>query len=408
MVRQVARIAIVLLFTSILAIPYAKASDTVTDSVPQTLSSGNIVTADVNEDVNETESTTYPRKQTFIISAYYSPIQGQNKYVTGSYSGDIKLNGGGVHGADGSNVYPGMVAAPKGYAFGTKLEIPGVGTVAVHDRGGAIVHSGERGNSYDRLDIWMGYGDAGLKRALKWGKRTLECTNYGVNPDINENVYLEGYSESEKIVVKNTLTFDNQTDSSQKQVTQENQNMTFGKTLAYGMVNEDVSKVKVALKNLNYYDGEINTVFDSATLAAVKKFQVNEKIVSDENDYGAGYIGPKTLKVLSSKINVATAHAADNAFVPKSGLVADLKPGDKGENVRHLQEELNKLNLLGVDPTGNYGDVTEHAVFKFQQINKLAGDENSTGAGILGPKTRNTMNLIISERERINKLREEN
>lgn len=94
-----------------------------------------------------------PRQQTFVISAYYSPMPNQAKYVTGSYAGDIRLNGDGVKAADGSHVYPGMIAAPKSYAFGTKMKIPGVGIVAVHDRGGAIVHSGERGNSYDRLDV---------------------------------------------------------------------------------------------------------------------------------------------------------------------------------------------------------------------------------------------------------------
>ena len=51
--------------------------------------------------------------ETFIISAYYSPVVEQMKYVTGSYEGDIYLNGGGVHGADGTPVYPGMIAAPK-------------------------------------------------------------------------------------------------------------------------------------------------------------------------------------------------------------------------------------------------------------------------------------------------------
>lgn len=103
------------------------------------------------------------RVQTFTITAYYSPLPCQEYYVTGSYEGDKRLNGNGTHGADGTPVYPGMIAAPKSYAFGTKLHVPGVGNVAVHDRGGAIVTSGSQGQAYDRLDIWMGYGDKGLK-----------------------------------------------------------------------------------------------------------------------------------------------------------------------------------------------------------------------------------------------------
>ena len=37
------------------------------------------------------------------------------------------------------------------------MQIPGIGFVAVHDRGGAIKNN--------RLDIWMGEGEEGLSRA---------------------------------------------------------------------------------------------------------------------------------------------------------------------------------------------------------------------------------------------------
>ncbi len=101
----------------------------------------------------------YPYVKTFKISAYYSPLPCQEKYTTGSYEGDIRLNGSGVNSADGTPVYPGMIAAPKTYSFGIKMDIPGVGIVAVHDRGGAIVPANNGRGAYDRLDIWMGYGD---------------------------------------------------------------------------------------------------------------------------------------------------------------------------------------------------------------------------------------------------------
>ena len=57
----------------------------------------------------------YPYVKKFKISAYYSPLPCQNKYATGSYQGDIRLNGSGVNSADGTPVYPGMIAAPKTY-----------------------------------------------------------------------------------------------------------------------------------------------------------------------------------------------------------------------------------------------------------------------------------------------------
>ena len=376
--------------------------------VPQTLSSGNVF---VEEEIDAKENA--GDKQTFVISAYYSPIQGQAKYVTGSYGGDIRLNGGGVHGADGTNVHPGMIAAPKGYAFGTKMNIPGIGVVGVHDRGGAIVHSGQRGNSFDRLDIWMGYGDAGLKRAMKWGKRTVEVTVYGVNSDIEEAVTLEGYSPSEKYAVANTLTFNNEDDfktpatgtTQQPEKSEERHEAAlFTRTLAFGAKGAEVGSMQKILKKLNYYPGEINQVFDDATLKAVKKFQVNEKIVSHELAFGAGYVGPKTMKLLSMKLSLPTANAAAETFVPVTVFERDLKPGDTGDEVRELQKELKRINLLGIAPTGNYGELTQHAVFKFQQINRLAGEKSSPGAGIFGPITRTSLNSLVAERQRTERL----
>jgi len=54
-----------------------------------------------------------------------------------------------------------FVAAPKGFEFGTMLDIPGYGTVPVLDRGGAI-----KGN---RLDVFF----ATHQEALNWGVKIL-------------------------------------------------------------------------------------------------------------------------------------------------------------------------------------------------------------------------------------------
>lgn len=353
--------------------------------------------------VPDTADKTYPYQETFRISAYYSPIANQQKYVTGSYDGDVKLNGDGVKAADGTLVYPGMVAAPKGYAFGTKLLIPGIGTVAVHDRGGAIVHSGQRGNSYDRLDVWMGYGDAGLTRALKWGKRTIEATVYGVDNSIVEKVELAGYSEAEKNSSPGILKFDSPSTAAPSTST-DAQTVNLASTIVFGSSSPDVAKVQTTLKKLNYYHGEITSVYDQATRDAVTRLQVAEQIVAHENDFGAGYLGPKTMKILASKLDVPTANAASVEVDVQQAFANDLKLGDSGDDVRRLQEELKRVNLLGIDSTGFYGDVTAHAVLKFQQITKLAGDASSNGAGILGPLTRSRLNALVAERERTEQL----
>ncbi len=333
----------------------------------------------------------------FTISAYYSPLQGQSRYVTGSYAGDIRLNGSGVNGADGTPVSPGMIAAPPNYQFGTKMYIPGIGTVAVHDRGGAI-----KGN---RLDVWMGYGDKGLQRALSWGKRTLEVKVYGVNPDIEERVELEGYDESEKHIVIDT---DSGVDSGspvqqKKEVVKKVSNKLFSRQLTLGTTGNDVAELQKLLKELDYYEGEITTVFDNDTHKAVTEFQLSKSIIDTEKSYGAGYVGPKTSSMLASVVG-QTAHARSNQITTEGSFVYDLKPGDSGEDVRKLQEELGKVNLFGLEPTGYYGEVTEHAVYKFQQINKLAGDKSSSGAGVFGPLTRSRMNEIVAARLKMGEL----
>ena len=253
--------------------------------------------------------------KTFTISAYYSPLPCQSRYATGSYEGDIRLNGNGTNGADGTEVYPGMIAAPKTYAFGTKMDIAGIGLVAVHDRGGAIKPSNGQEGVYDRLDIWMGFGDKGLTRALNWGKRTMNVVVYGVNPSIQEQIALGDYDSSER------------------------------------------------------YPGDC---------------------VVPETEYVPDPI-PTSVSVVDSSV-VAPA-------VNTSGLASDLKHGASGDAVRELQAELAKLNLFRGDLTGYYGDVTEHAVFKFQQGQGLIYDETSLGAGIFGPKTRDRMNEIVVARE---------
>ena len=257
----------------------------------------------------------YPYSRTFTISAYYSPLPCQNRYVTGSYEGDIRLNGSGVNSADGTPVYPGMIAAPKSYAFGTKMDIPGIGIVAVHDRGGAIKASNGIPGVYDRLDVWMGYGDKGLERAMNWGKRTFDVVVYGQNDSIVEQIALDGYSDEERTPRDCVMVYD----------------------------------------SFNTISG------DSVSSAPV--------------------------------VNTTVAPSASTAK-----LDVDLKLGSSGSAVTELQSELKRLNFFKTDLSGYYGPITEHAVFKFQQSQRLVGDMDSIGAGIFGPKTRDRMNEIIVAR----------
>ena len=64
-----------------------------------------------------------------------------------------------------------------------------------------------------------------------------------------------------------------------------------------------------------------------------------------------------------------------------------------------LQEELKRLNFLGVEPTGYYGKITEHAVEKFQQAFGIVKGEKDDGAGVTGPQTLAKLNELTNSRQ---------
>lgn len=337
---------------------------------------------------------------TFIISAYYSPAPGQENYATGSYESDIYLNGNGTNGADGTEVYPGMIAAPKKYPFGTKMNIPGVGVVAVHDRGGAIVEEGKNGFEHDRLDIWMGYGDKGLERALSWGKRTVDVIVYGVNEDMKEQVYLEGYSEAEKFLQTIVLA-----------------PLNFPHDIYFGAEGEDVKKLQQYLKEWGYYVGEPNGFYGNETAEALYLFQLDYKIINGADELGAGHFGINTRRQFDKlidngvsdeevKLNKGGQLLAKYSDLndSRTSFYAALKLGDSNDEVRKLQEELVRLGFMRISPNGYYGDVTEHAVFKFQQSKGIVVSHDEPGAGYFGPETRKAMNAITGDRFKIKSL----
>lgn len=109
-----------------------------------------------------------PRAKTvkLTVTAYYKPLPGQKKYATGSYKGDLRLNGSGRT-FSGKEADENSAAADIDFLpIGTVIKVPGHKVVRVEDTGGDI--KGEK------LDIFMGAGEEGLRRALEWGKKKLE------------------------------------------------------------------------------------------------------------------------------------------------------------------------------------------------------------------------------------------
>ncbi len=329
-----------------------------------------------------------PYDATFVISAYYSPLPNQRVYFRGSYEADKRLNGNGTNGADGTQVYPGMLAAPKSYSFGMKIEIPGLGVGAIHDRGGAIVKAGKRAiATHDRLDVWMGKGEEGLARALQWGVRTVNAKVYPASHTIAESFTLPAM------------------------------NPVFVADLSISDSGEEVKRLQEELKTYGYYRSPVDGFFNEATQKALLGYQLARKIVTSADSMGAGVLGPQTRDSLNagafkrswrppaSLLAKTNATSGSGAAVIQKNLAehsrfpTTLSIGDRGELVRDLQIALTKTGFYECEVNGIYDQRMEDCVFNFQESNGVLASRDEFGAGYFGKQTRLALSTVLNERE---------
>jgi len=123
-----------------------------------------------------------PAKHTryFYITAYYSPLLWQRRYSYNirtrnyrNYSQEIRLQWEWKLTASKKKVFTWVLAWPRNYIYGTKIEFEWLWVGVIEDRWWAIVNSWERWYEYDRIDVWMWYGYEWLLRAEKWWKRKV-------------------------------------------------------------------------------------------------------------------------------------------------------------------------------------------------------------------------------------------
>src|SRR3989344_2940456 len=193
-----------------------------------------------------------------ILTAYYSPAPTQQKYYLGSYAADITFNGQGIQGADGTKVYPGMMAASEEIPFGARIEVPQLNIVGtVHDRGGRI----ETGNDGTiRVDVWMGSGEEGLARALQFGVQKHMVTVY-VPKDLEipeERISLASFPAPLEILKK--LPGESQA------LVSNDSNPQYGDTSIL------VTSIQNALEKLGYFDHPITTYFGDVTKESLANF----------------------------------------------------------------------------------------------------------------------------------------
>lgn len=264
-----------------------------------------------------------------LVTAYYSPLPNQSFYIRGNYEADIRLNGRGTNGADGTEVYVGMLAAPKTYPFGTRVNIPGLGVGEVHDRGGAILAH----KDYDRIDVWMGHGEEGLARALNWGARVVYGDVYYTAHQIQPGLSFSWVSSKLPASVENKLK--NKTAATPQVVSKpepapavtvlqpsaakpapeispeaEREIKRLSKAmdhLSAGLGKDSTGDAVVSLQRmlweLGYYDAYLTGEYDTLTMDAVFAFQLANGVVTSDREAGAGYFGAKTMAAMKSVTN---------------------------------------------------------------------------------------------------------
>lgn len=97
----------------------------------------------------------------------------------------------------------------------------------------------------------------------------------------------------------------------------------------YGSRGDEVRQIQTKLKRWGYYNGNIDGIYGSQTLAAVKSFQKKNGLTVD------GIAGPKTLKamgIMNSSNNSSASNAGSTSNSSDTNLLARLIYGEaRGE-----------------------------------------------------------------------------
>lgn len=353
----------------------------------------------------QADAPIYASENKFVVTAYYSPLPNQQHYFKWSYEADIKLNGRWVTWASGKDVFVWMIAAPKSYAFGTKIYLDGIWVGEVADRWWAIVSTDpneSRWYDYDRLDIWMGYGDEWLARALAFGKQTVH--GYVLADSSSQTtIHLESFSAPLSVLTKYKV--ENNVSSLPK--------ISYSSTPT--SVNSDWWNISIDPKNPNsqnvknlqkvlhdmwIYKGEINGKYETIKNIIIE-YQILNSLVTAKESKEAWYVWPKTLTQLKKDYpeykkqqdEIQNKHKAISEYIDDIGSISY---GQTNEKVRTLQQTLKILGYFDKQDTANFGDITKDALIQYQLEKNIISSKDSVEAGYFGPKTKQQLKQDLS------------
>ncbi len=160
-------------------------------------------------------------------------------------------------------------------------------------------------------------------------------------------------------------------------------------TIQFRDKGENVIALQTALKQLNYYEGELDGQFGTGTLKAVKAFQKAEKLAVD------GKAGTKTQARLTELTGVTFKEdePVETPEIPKTLFKGDYRTMSYGTAGARVQVMQRALLALGFDVTvdGDFGAGTTAAVKAFQTVVGLTAD------GKAGKKTLQKLESYFDE-----------
>lgn len=356
------------------------------------------------------------QERVFTMTAYYSPKSGQVFYYKPSFLEEVILNGQWYFGASGKKVFNGMLAWPASYPFGSLIYFPGLGLGEIADRGGAIVLSGERGQSNDRIDVRMGNGEEGLIRALTFGKKNM--TGYFCNAGSLNASAKDTLLRNNVPVLKNFFDIalriqqieegrnDIRTRTLQKYLVKmgylnkKYRNWTYENHTKKALCSYQVAKGIVSARNPDC------GVFGKAT-RYIMKMDVQKKGLLPSNLYATGifanildlakYYNGKPVEI-STTAPIQQWNNSTVQQISKPNIFKFYRAYNKWQQsseIKILQTFLQTQWLYSGAINGVYSNATTNAVYDFQKKYALISDADPLILrGFLGPKTRAKMNEL--------------
>lgn len=319
--------------------------------------------------------------QTFIVTAYYSPLPDQDYYLKWNYEDEIKLNWRWLRWASWMEVFNWMLAGPSKYPFWTKIYLEWFGTWIIADRWWAIVEAGQRWYDSDRIDVWMWKWDEWLKKALAWWKRKVKwrIVEMWTQTITDTKSVSVNYSTPNYISNDNIYKINVWPDSS----------------------SDKITKLQTKLKELWLYNWIIDWKYNNELKNVIINFQIDNWIIKNKNDYGAWYFWAKTRQKLASKesqyvaknnIKTETKNTVKNETIslPKDIFTTYVSPESNTEIVKLLQKKLKELSLYNWEINWKYWDI-QKVILTYQLDRKIIWSRNETWAWYFWPKTRESL-----------------